>query len=111
MTCEIHLELTQPQVNSRIIVDTSAWNRFNPNSSISVSSFPEKKDKDAFSDEDDDFEDFDEDCYDQDGATQITLEGGEVNKDPNVKPLTKDQLLLCGATVKGYSLKNKKWCM
>lgn len=25
--------------------------------------------------------------------------------------LTDEHLLLCGATLKGYSLKNKKWCM
>ena len=31
---------------------------------------------------------------------------GEKN---NLKSLTKDQLLLCSASLKGYSLKNKKW--
>ncbi|KAM0804807.1 putative AAA family ATPase [Usnea florida] len=53
-------------VDSRIIIDTYAWNRFNPNHQVA----------------------------------------GEQKK-PTA--LTNDQLLLCSASLKGYSLKNKEW--
>lgn len=48
----------------------------------------------------DSYDDSEEYQSDEDVAT------GEKN---NVKSLTKDQLLLCSASLKGYSLKNKKW--
>lgn len=107
--------LTYPiQVDSRIIIDTYAWNRFNPNKQVHLSTLsrsikkarPDYSDYDEDDSEEEDYEDSDsyvdeeDDDFDEDMAT------GEKRKPTS---LTKDQLLLCSASLKGYSLKNKKW--
>lgn len=111
------------QVDSRIIIDTYAWNRFNPNRQVSLATLakPRKRaprsvdsdpdcDSDSDSDSDSDF-DNDEDAYDdynddEDYASDVKC--GEGSK-PTLATLTKCHLLLCGASLKGYSLRNKKW--
>ena len=61
----------------------------------------------------------DEDYDDEYGSgcdSEYASDDGELRscnrkeKDDISPALTNDQLLLCGATLKGYSLKNKKWC-
>lgn len=99
-------------VDGRIIIDTYAWNRFNPNKQVHLSALskPIKNAGQVYSDHDEDDSDgslsesdsyVDEEDYESDGNVAT----GE--KKPTA--LTNDQLLLCSASLKGYSLKNKKW--
>ena len=53
--------------------------------------------------EDDDYQSYDDD--EEYGSDENVITGEK----SNLKPLTNDQLLLCSASLKGYSLKNKKW--
>ena len=100
------------QVDSRIIIDTYAWNRFNPNKQVNLANLtsPIKKARSV------DSEEYDEDCEDGEDC-EDWRDNEESEVDENVAPweestqtsLTIDQLLLCSASLKGYSLKNKKW--
>ena len=56
-------------------------------------------------------EDYDEDCDEIEDEGSVDGDVEEIGKDKRVIALTKEQLLLCSATLKGYALKNKKWCM
>ena len=93
-------------MNSRVIVDTYAWNRFQPNSQVSVSAFetePSATNARAVENSEDD-EDYDEFSAEEDvNRTSAPVQA----KIP--KPLADDKLLLCTSTLKGYALKNKKW--
>ncbi|KAL8909443.1 MAG: hypothetical protein Q9171_005041 [Xanthocarpia ochracea] len=93
-------------VDSRIIVDTYAWNRFNPNRQVSLSALNQLLRPDTYDNDssEDDYSDYGGDSLDD-------LLGNETNPpgQPRSQTLTNDQLLLCSATLKGYSLKNKKW--
>ena len=100
------------QVDSRIIIDTYAWNRFNPNKQVNLTTLarPTTKALSVNSDEygEDDGEDEDYPSYDDDeeyGPDEDVVTGERSSP----KSLTNDQLLLCSASLKGYSLKNKKW--
>lgn len=55
---------------------------------------------------DEDDEDYDDDYSDENCDSDVDCDGAE--KDI-LTALTKDQLLLCSASLKGYSLRNKKW--
>lgn len=106
------------QVRSRIIIDTYAWNRFNPDKQVNLASLtgPLKKAHPAnsqecnYNDSEDegnqDYEDYegsdDDEVYE---ADELVVPGEK----RNLASLTSDQLLLCSASLKGYSLKNKKW--
>ena len=81
------------QVDSRIIIDTYAYNRFNPNRSISLSPLGNK---DQASDSSS------EDGYYTDDDVQLGTQQPRV-------PLTKNQLLIASPSVRGYALKTKKW--
>jgi len=59
-------------------------------------------------DGDDGSEDDCTDYGDEDVDEEIIDEASQPGK-ARVQALTKDQLLLCSASLKGYSLKNKKW--
>ena len=103
--------LTYPQVDGRIIIDTYAWNRFNPNKQVHLSALskPIKNAGQVYSDRDeDDSEAYESDSYvdEEDYESDENVATGEKKK-PTA--LTDDQLLLCSASFKGYSLKNKKW--
>lgn len=96
-------------MNSRVIIDTYAWNRFQPNSQVSVSTFEAKSNSTNAgaaedSDDDDDDEDYDNLSSEEDGNRSSAPV-----KAKNPRPLTDDKLLLCTSTLKGYALKNKKW--
>ncbi len=100
------------QVDSRIIIDTYAWNRFNPNKQVNLTTLarPTTKALSVNSEEygEDDGEDEDYPSYDDDeeyGSDEDVVTGERSSP----KSLTNDQLLLCSASLKGYSLKNKKW--
>ncbi|KAL6713217.1 hypothetical protein ACLMJK_009338 [Lecanora helva] len=98
-------------VDSRIIIDTYAWNRFNPNRQVSLSALTKPKGKEILHD-DDDYEDEDEyetdydDYDDEDYVSDGDCAGAEKAV---LTSLTREQLLLCSASLKGYSLRNKKW--
>ena len=122
-------------VNSRIIIDTYAWNRFQPNDQIYVGGMISAKTSKttnepvtesgttspAGDDEDEEYEDCDTDDeeYDEDyddypiealddlGALREAL--NQDDKPMKARPLTDGQLLLCTNTLRGYSLKDKKW--
>jgi len=69
---------------------------------------PQQFDVRLAADGDDGSEDDCTDYGDEDVDEEITDEASQPGK-ARVQALTKDQLLLCSATLKGYSLKNKKW--
>lgn len=100
------------QVDSRIIIDTYAWNRFNPNKQVNLATLarpittaPSIDFEEDGEDEDED-EDYDSYAEDEEDEPSEAVATGEKS---NLKSLTSDQLLLCSASLKGYSLKNKKW--
>ena len=104
------------QVHSRIIIDTYAWNRFNPNEQVNLStlsrSFEKARSVESveYSDDDDDRDDDDEDYSDYNEDEEYEPDEVVVTGEKsNLTSLTDDQLLLCSAELKGYSLKNKKW--
>jgi len=67
---------------------------------------PRSIDSDDDSDDDDDEDPYSDDDDDEDYDSIV--ECGEGTKH-TLATLTKDQLLLCSASLKGYSLRNKKW--
>ena len=69
---------------------------------------PQQFDVRLAADGDDGSEDDCTDYGDEDVDEEIIDEASQPGK-ARVQALTKDQLLLCSATLKGYSLKNKKW--
>ncbi|KAL9583119.1 MAG: hypothetical protein Q9212_002892 [Teloschistes hypoglaucus] len=83
-------------VDSRIIIDTYAWNRFNPNKNFELYTLTDCRPSRPWSGKDDSKDE----CEEQED------EGCE---ERNEAFLTDDQLLLCSTTVRGYSLKDKKW--
>ena len=106
--------LTPTKVNSRIIIDTYAWNRFNPNRQVSLSPLGSKMviPVDNSNGSDDYYDDDEEDEFDDEYNRSAQRPGHDIAKNSNDIPtltLTEEQLLLCSATLKGYSLKNKKW--
>ena len=88
-------------VNSRIVIDTYAWNRFQPNRQVRLSILNEKPPK-LCRDRDDSEEEYNSDDEYEDEAV-----GG--SNAEHLTSLTTDQLLLCSPSLYGYSLKNKKW--
>ena len=96
-------------MDSRIIIDTYAWNRFNPNRQVSLSGLGKTRGRAAYNDDedyDDDDDNEDTDYGDDDYDDDTELPAGELKARAS---LTKDQLLLCSASLRGYSLRNKKW--
>lgn len=99
------------KVDSRIIIDASAWNRFNPNEQVSLSllsksaNHPRLRDQisrcydiEKVEDESDYEYDDDEDSYGN------RIRGGQT-------ALADENLLFCKSSLRGYSLKVKKWRM
>lgn len=98
-------------VDSRIIVDTYAWNRFNPNDQVSLNNLGDwTKARYNGSDSDGDYDDdyYEGSEYDSDDGTLANARKSSGNTD-SVSALSKEQLLTCSSSLKGYSLKNKKW--
>jgi ATPase family associated with various cellular activities (AAA) len=80
-------------VSSRIIVDTYAFNRFNPNRKVNLDFM-----KTEMPDYDDD-----------DDVDEIEPDERAQGKNTIGSTLKPDQLLLTTPTLRGYSLKDKKW--
>ena len=100
------------QVDSRIIIDTYAWNRFNPNEQVHLSALSKSIQNTSQIYSDHDADDSDEALYEEsdsyvDEEDYVTDENVAIGE--KKLTLTDDQLLLCSASLKGYSLKNKKW--
>ena len=101
------------QVRSRVIIDTYAWNRFNPDKQVNLATLARPTDNacsdysEESSEDDDEDEDYDYDDYED--VIKSRSDEVAIGEKGNATPLTKDQLLLCSASLKGYSLKNKKW--
>jgi hypothetical protein len=89
--------LMKYNINSRVIVDTYAFNRFNPNMKNHLNKL--RSGTDGSSSDSDDY-DSDED-YDS--------ESDLVSVKPEVQPLTREQLLIATHELRGYALKEKKW--
>lgn len=79
--------MTQFSVNSRIIIDTYAYNRFNPNRKVSLETFSVEQDS-----SDSELEIID--AVSQDASSQ--------------KFLSEEQLLICTSMLRGYALKEKE---
>ncbi|MDI1491579.1 MAG: hypothetical protein OHK93_002788, partial [Ramalina farinacea] len=82
-------------VKSRIIVDTYAWNRFNPNRWVRIDPFGSLNNSDK-----------------SDGEfTTARVQNPTGSDHENIKPLplSTAQHLICAPRVRGYSLNNKKW--
>ena len=105
-------ELTLFQINSRIIIDTYAWNRFNPSEQVSTGPLEGANSPATPSTSSDDelYDDFEFEGDEEDvDALAAVREALNPQSKPKVKPLTEQQKLLCTNTLKGYSLKDKKW--
>ncbi|KAI9658680.1 MAG: hypothetical protein M1821_002240 [Bathelium mastoideum] len=93
-------ERNRYNVHSRIIIDTQAHNRFNPHEKVNLQ-------KILSGEGDFDFDDDSENGFeylsdnDEDDADAVRITAPEV--------LTEEQLLICKPTLRGYSLKDKKW--
>ncbi|EOD43698.1 ATPase AAA+ type core [Neofusicoccum parvum] len=100
---------TRFSVNSRVIIDTYAFNRFNPNRKVRISRIkasdmqPLGYSSDEFDTDYDDYSDDDSD--DERGLTKPP----PVPEQSADAGLTDDQLLICSDALRGYSLKDKKW--
>ncbi|KAF1985167.1 P-loop containing nucleoside triphosphate hydrolase protein [Aulographum hederae CBS 113979] len=94
-------------VNSRIIVDTYAYNRFNPNSKVSLTRFT-KSDTETSDDSDDDYDMYEYHPGDDDTDTKPTKKQLNPLESPG---LTDQQLLIATDKLRGYSLKDKKWML
>lgn len=79
-------------VNSRVIIDTYAFNRFNPNRKVNLDFF-------ATDEHDEDDSDLEELEPDSRHGKNNTIRGH----------LNEEQLLISTASLRGYSLKDKKW--
>ncbi|KAG8532276.1 uncharacterized protein KY384_003917 [Bacidia gigantensis] len=98
-------------VDSRIIIDTYAWNRFNPNRQISLNRITNKANDSGIEWTDDDYDSDEEDSY-----SEVSTPDGDCGLDSGnpdeIKPdtgLTDKELLMCNCVLRGYSLRNKKW--
>ncbi|CZR56597.1 related to TOB3 (member of AAA-ATPase family) [Phialocephala subalpina] len=97
-------------VDSRIIIDTFAYGKFNPNSLPHLGPL---KIKSKASTEEEDSED--EDCfdseYDEDDGIDTPSNSHDSVAGKEIKriPLTDTQLIHCTSLLKGYTLKTKRW--
>lgn len=97
-------------VDSRIVIDTYAWNRFNPNRQVSLSSLQSitQKELDNIPQESDDEDDeYEYESEEEDEITENHRSATSLQHD--LTSLSDEQLLICSASLLGYSLRNKKW--
>lgn len=111
------------KVDSRIIIDTYAWNRFNPDSQVSLSVlsksaiYPKIRDQISECYDPEEVEDESDVGYDDDGYSDDEdsygncTRPGQTRSSDVVSTLTNEHLLFCKSSLRGYSLKNKKWRM
>jgi hypothetical protein len=98
--------LVKQTVDSRIIIDCEAHNRFLPNRAVSFASLGKAQNQYVDADEDSDMAD-----SDVDSAEYVPTpdEDGSTGSRPQHRPLTSKELLLAVPYVRGYALKHKKW--
>jgi hypothetical protein len=99
-------------IESRIIIDCEAHNRFLPNSAVYFSSLfkPTKKSTVVVDEaEEDDLYDEEVDIFDDDSDYLATPDSDNDAKKPKHRPLTAEELLLAVPYVRGYAIKTKKW--
>lgn len=98
-------------VDSRIVIDTYAWNRFNPNRQVSLNTLEKPIKKDSRVLEQDEYDAYNENDYDSEDEDEENDD--EVDSAASAKhklsSLAEEQLLICSVSLKGYSLRNKKW--
>jgi hypothetical protein len=99
--------LVKQTVDSRIIIDCEAHNRFLPHKAVSFATLGKAQDQ-YYADTDDDSDMVDSD---DDSAEYVSTpdEDGSTGDRPKHRPLTSKELLLAVPYVRGYALKNKKW--
>jgi hypothetical protein len=93
-------------VDSRVIIDTFAYGKFNPNSlphlaPLKIKSKAEVDDADS----EDEGEGSYYDSEDEFSESHESIAGKEVKR----IPLTEEQLIHCTSLLKGYALKTKRW--
>ena len=98
--------LIKQTVDSRIIIDCDAHNRFLPNQAVSFALLGKSQDQSVCTDDDSDMVDTDEDSTDY---VSTPGEDGATGTRPKHRPLTSKELLLAVPFVRGYALKKKKW--
>ncbi|KAE8441938.1 hypothetical protein EG329_004146 [Mollisiaceae sp. DMI_Dod_QoI] len=96
-------------VDSRIIVDTFAYGKFNPNSlpqlaPLKIKSKASTTEEDS-DDEGSNYESEDEDDAGSYAGSHDSVAGKEIKR----IPLTDQQLIHCSPLLKGYALKTKRW--
>jgi hypothetical protein len=106
-------------VDSRIIIDTFAYGKFNPNSlpyllplkleSKTIDTTPDDSDEDSYSESYHSEGEEDDDDSDAGYISDSINTHGLTSKDIKRKPLTEEQLLHCTPLLKGYALKSKRW--
>ncbi|KAL8771692.1 MAG: hypothetical protein Q9209_002883 [Squamulea sp. 1 TL-2023] len=104
-------------VDSRILIDTYAWNRFNPNNRVRVGPLDSSSSQYSVKEMNGGWDDEEAEKWNGEDADEYTSDEDE-NPPPKKKSqsketprqvLTNEQLLLCSTTIRGYSLRNKKW--
>ncbi|KAJ9613961.1 hypothetical protein H2200_002097 [Cladophialophora chaetospira] len=96
-------------IESRIIIDCEAHNRFLPNNAVYFNNLfkPSKKTNGVG-------EDVDEDLYDDssdfdDDSDFLATPDSDNDAKPKHRPLTAEELLIAVPYVRGYAIKTKKW--
>lgn len=99
-------------IESRIIIDCEAHNRFLPNNVVYFNGLSKSRKSNLSritSEDSDDTDVYDsEDFYDDDSDYLATPDSDNACK-PKHRPLTAEELLLAVPYVRGYAIKNKKW--
>ena len=111
--------MIKANLDSRVIIDCEAHNRFLPNRAIHLSKLDTPKQTSTTNgsfdedDEDDEYDEDDEDLYydpDSDDDTVFTPDTGDsTDAKPKRRPLTEKELLLAVPFVRGYAMKAKTW--
>ncbi|KIW93447.1 uncharacterized protein Z519_06052 [Cladophialophora bantiana CBS 173.52] len=99
-------------VESRIIIDCDAHNRFLPNNAVYFNSLnkPQKQTNGLELPSDESEEQFDFDGFlDNESDFLVTPDSDDDACKPKHRPLTTEELLLAVPYVRGYALKTKKW--
>ncbi|TGO13469.1 hypothetical protein BTUL_0069g00360 [Botrytis tulipae] len=98
-------------VDSRIIIDTRAYGKFNPNKVSSLKALKHKRASEIVDLE----SDYGSDEYElyEDGI-KYAPKNSTLNNDKNptcstIKPLASEHLIICSPLLKGYALKEKLW--
>ena len=100
-------------VKGRVIIDTYGWNRFNANNGVYVAPFTQKdlSNRALYDDippPNDDYEGGYDEC---DGGMPVDGAFADDDEENKFPELSYEQKLIATHLVRGYSLKEKLWCM